>query len=126
TFRAMFTRTYTLPPTLGNPTAVTLTGTYKRLQVNQGSLAGSVYNGSAMLRYADGARTMIVVGTMGYLSSLANLTMPDLTTAPGWSDSFGMPLASHGTWTLTVDGTNDLHPCADAKTTAQHVVLGTF
>ncbi len=99
------TRNVALPPAL-SPALFALAGSHLRLRAFF-SAPPAGYNGDLTLRYAVGALSVAVSTSAAAAgTSTVLLDMPDFGAVAGFPLSAVAPPGSHGTWTLTADGSN--------------------
>jgi hypothetical protein len=103
-FSAVADKTITLGPVLTAPTITTVaTSPYARLRAQLGTQAE--YNQLASVSYSQGsgatARTMGVFMTAAYAGGQPNdLTIPDLSAAAGWDNTWGLQAGVTTTWNV--------------------------
>ncbi|MBL0171987.1 MAG: hypothetical protein IPP90_14945 [Gemmatimonadaceae bacterium] len=126
-FHTLQPRTLTLPPVMNAPTMLVLPGPYKRLQASLGALS-TVYNGTVELRYHDGARTVLVQASNGYLAgSTMTITTPDLSGVTGFPTANTISPSATVSWTVTVSGGDETaSPCTENRTSVLARRLGSL
>ena len=110
-FHTMANQTVTLGSPLSTaPTITTLSGPYRRLQVDATVPADYPF---MTYSYGDGTNIVRLVGTAGYFGSQTmTLSMPDLSGLAGLLTSWFPAAGSHGNFTYAA-GTTLVTPCAD-------------
>ncbi len=124
------TQSVDLPPNLPSYTIVTLPGTHQRLRLSMGA-APLGYTGDLTFQFSDGFSSVTVASSAAALATAGSgiflLDMPELGATSGFPAGTVPPAGSHGTWSLTLTGSNgSANDCVEGAARWSNVRRGTF